>query len=79
MKRRWNGLKDWLDHRTGVQTAVRNFLYEDIPASSGWHQVFGSVAVVLDNQKAHGHPIRLRFGYPTERSLPINIRIRGHR
>ena len=47
MKRRWNGLKDWLDHRTGVQTAVRNFLYEDIPASSGWHQVFGSVAVFL--------------------------------
>ena len=47
MRRRWNGLKDWLDHRTGVQTAVRNFLYEDIPASSGWHQVFGSVAVFL--------------------------------
>ncbi len=37
----------WLDHRTGIQTAVRNFLYEEIPASSGWHQVFGSVAVFL--------------------------------
>ena len=24
-----------------------NFLYEDIPGSSGWHQVFGSVAVFL--------------------------------
>jgi ubiquinol-cytochrome c reductase cytochrome b subunit len=47
MKRRWHGLKDWLDHRTGIQTAVRNFLYEEIPASSGWHQVFGSVAVFL--------------------------------
>jgi ubiquinol-cytochrome c reductase cytochrome b subunit len=47
MKRRWNGLKDWLEHRTGVQSAVRNFLYEEIPASSGWHQVFGSVAVFL--------------------------------
>ena len=47
MKRRWSGLKDWLDHRTGVQTAVRQFLYEEIPASSGWHQVFGSVAVFL--------------------------------
>jgi ubiquinol-cytochrome c reductase cytochrome b subunit len=38
---------DWLDHRTGIETAVKNFLYEDIPASSGWHQVFGSVAMFL--------------------------------
>ncbi len=38
---------DWLDHRTGVETAVKSFLYEDIPASSGWHQVLGSVAVFL--------------------------------
>jgi ubiquinol-cytochrome c reductase cytochrome b subunit len=37
----------WLDHRTGVQTAARQFLYEEIPASSGWRQVFGSVAVFL--------------------------------
>jgi ubiquinol-cytochrome c reductase cytochrome b subunit len=38
---------DWLEHRTGLETAVKNFLYEDIPASAGWHQVFGSVAVFL--------------------------------
>src|SRR5689334_21552420 len=37
----------WLDHRTGLETAVRNFLYEQIPASSGWHQIFGSVALFL--------------------------------
>ena len=37
----------WLDHRTGIETAIRNFLYEEIPASSGWHQVFGSVAIFL--------------------------------
>src|SRR5437867_7472787 len=37
----------WIDHRTGLETAVRNFLYENIPASSGWHQVFGSIAVFL--------------------------------
>ena len=37
----------WLDHRTGIETAVRNFLYEEIPASSGWHQVLGSVALFL--------------------------------
>ncbi len=38
---------DWVDHRTGFETAVKNFLYEDIPASSGWHQVLGSVALFL--------------------------------
>jgi ubiquinol-cytochrome c reductase cytochrome b subunit len=47
MRRRWQRLNDWLDHRTGIHTAVRKFLYEEIPASSGWHQVFGSVAVFL--------------------------------
>jgi len=36
---------DWLDHRTGIETGVKSFLYEDIPASSGWHQVFGSMAL----------------------------------
>mgnify|MGYP003341222532 CR=1 FL=1 len=35
---------DWLEHRTGLETAVKSFLYEDIPASSGWHQVLGSMA-----------------------------------
>src|ERR1700744_6214830 len=35
------------DHRTGLHTALRQFLYEEIPASSGWHQVFGSVALFL--------------------------------
>ena len=36
---------DWLEHRTGLETAIKNFLYEDIPASSGWHQIIGSTAV----------------------------------
>ncbi|MEQ1948663.1 MAG: cytochrome b N-terminal domain-containing protein [Bryobacteraceae bacterium] len=35
---------DWLEHRTGLETAVKSFLYEEIPASSGWHQVLGSIA-----------------------------------
>ena len=47
MKRHWDRLGEWLDHRTGIQTAVRQFLYEQIPASSGWRQVFGSVAAFL--------------------------------
>src|SRR5690242_18463418 len=47
MRRRWGTLNTWLDNRTGVQTAVRQFLHKEIPASSGLHQVFGSVAVFL--------------------------------
>jgi quinol-cytochrome oxidoreductase complex cytochrome b subunit/cytochrome c2 len=40
-------LTHWVEHRTGLESAVKNFLYEDIPASSGWHQVLGSVALFL--------------------------------
>src|SRR6476661_7740874 len=47
MRRGWQGLSRWLERRTGIETAVRNFLYENIPASSGWHQVLGSVALFL--------------------------------
>ena len=36
---------DWLDHRTGLETAVKEFMLEEIPASSGWPQVFGSMAM----------------------------------
>jgi ubiquinol-cytochrome c reductase cytochrome b subunit len=43
----WEGVAEWLDQRTGVQTALRHFLAEEIPASSGWRQAFGSVAVFL--------------------------------
>ena len=41
------GAADWFDDRTGLVTAVKRFVDEDIPASSGWHQVFGSVALFL--------------------------------
>lgn len=37
----------WLETRTGLETAVKHFLYEDIPASAGWHQVLGSVALFM--------------------------------
>jgi quinol-cytochrome oxidoreductase complex cytochrome b subunit/mono/diheme cytochrome c family protein len=36
---------NWLEDRTGIESAVKNFLYEDIPASAGWHQIIGSMAV----------------------------------
>src|ERR1019366_2724441 len=42
---RW--MNAWVDNRTGIHSAVRQFLYEEIPASSGWHQIFGSVAMFL--------------------------------
>ncbi len=38
---------DWIEDRTGLVSTVAHFLDEDIPASSGWQQVFGSVAVFL--------------------------------
>ena len=41
----WSALWKWLDSRTGLPSAVAGFFDEQIPASSGWHQVFGSVAV----------------------------------
>jgi ubiquinol-cytochrome c reductase cytochrome b subunit len=47
MKKRLSKLNEWVDHRTGLPTALRNFLYEEIPASSGWHQVLGSVAAFM--------------------------------
>ena len=38
---------DAVEERTGLISGVKHFLYEEIPASSGWHQVFGSVALFL--------------------------------
>jgi ubiquinol-cytochrome c reductase cytochrome b subunit len=37
----------WLEDRTGLPSTLRHFLFEDIPASAGWPQVFGSVALFL--------------------------------
>jgi ubiquinol-cytochrome c reductase cytochrome b subunit len=36
---------DWVESRTGLETQIKHFLYEEIPGSSGWHQVLGSVAM----------------------------------
>src|SRR5215470_14311381 len=45
MKTRLQQVADWFDERTGLVSGIRHFLDEDIPASAGWHQVFGSVAL----------------------------------
>src|SRR3954451_11352386 len=42
---RGGAVLDWLEDRTGLPSAVAHFFNEEIPASSGWHQVFGSVAL----------------------------------
>ena len=39
------GILQWIDDRTGLIAGIRYFLDEEIPASAGWHQVFGSVAL----------------------------------
>jgi ubiquinol-cytochrome c reductase cytochrome b subunit len=52
----------WLEERTGLETGIRNFLYEEIPGSSGWHQVFGSVAAFLFMLQAFTG-IMLAFNY----------------
>jgi ubiquinol-cytochrome c reductase cytochrome b subunit len=40
-------MRRWLDERTGIEGAASRILSEEIPASSGWAQVFGSVALFL--------------------------------
>ena len=40
-------LIDWIEDRTGLISTVQHFLDEEIPASSGWKQVLGSVAMFL--------------------------------
>lgn len=53
---------NWLDDRTGVVTGIKGFVDEEIPASSGWHQVFGSVALfILLTQFATGVLMALNF------------------
>lgn len=40
-----NNVLEWVEDRTGAVSGVKHFLYEEIPGSSGWHQVLGSVAM----------------------------------
>jgi ubiquinol-cytochrome c reductase cytochrome b subunit len=47
MRKTFGQFIEAFDDRTGLHSGLRTFLYEEIPASSGWHQVFGSVALFL--------------------------------
>jgi len=42
-----NAIREWIDHRTGLESFLKKLLYEEVPASAGWRQVFGSVALFL--------------------------------
>ena len=43
--RRFPDAVEWLEERTGLPSSVTHFMNEEIPASAGWHQVFGSIAL----------------------------------
>ncbi len=47
MKRHVEILVAWFEDRTGLPGGIARLLDEKIPASGGWHQVFGSVAMFL--------------------------------
>src|SRR5258708_35027813 len=36
---------DWLEHRSGVKSIGRDLPYGEIPASRGWHQIIGAMAM----------------------------------
>lgn len=56
-------VRDWLEDRTGLPSAIQHFLDEEIPASAGWHQVFGSVALfAFLIQAATGFLLALNYG-----------------
>jgi ubiquinol-cytochrome c reductase cytochrome b subunit len=47
MKKKLAQFMEAVDDRTGLPSGIQHFLNEEIPDSSGWHQVFGSVAMFL--------------------------------
>jgi ubiquinol-cytochrome c reductase cytochrome b subunit len=74
MKSAVHSILAWLEDRTGVGAAVRHFLDEEIPASSGWKQVFGSVAMFLFfTQALTGILLGLNYG-PTPGEAHDSIR-----
>jgi quinol-cytochrome oxidoreductase complex cytochrome b subunit len=69
-----NGVRDWLEERTGLPSALQHFLDEDIPASAGWPQVLGSVALfAFLIQAATGVLLALNYG-PTPTEAHASIR-----
>jgi ubiquinol-cytochrome c reductase cytochrome b subunit len=56
-------VREWLEERTGLPSAIQGFFDEEIPSSAGWHQVFGSVALfAFLIQAATGILLALNYG-----------------
>jgi ubiquinol-cytochrome c reductase cytochrome b subunit len=64
-------IAEWVGDRTGVDETLRTFLDKKIPASAGWHQVFGSVALfVLLVQAVTGILLALNFAPTPQEAYP---------
>lgn len=62
---------EWIFERTGLDRALKDFLFKKIPASAGWPQIFGSVALfVLLVQAATGVLLALNFAPTSEEAYP---------
>lgn len=62
---------EWVADRTGVDETLRRFLDKKIPASAGWSQVFGSVALfVLMVQATTGILLALNFAPTPQEAYP---------
>jgi ubiquinol-cytochrome c reductase cytochrome b subunit len=69
-----NGVRDWLEERTGLPSAIQHFLDEDIPASAGWPHVLGSAALfAFLVQAATGILLALNYG-PTPSEAHASLR-----
>lgn len=61
----------WIAERTGAGKTLRSFLHKNIPASAGWPQVFGSVALfALLVQSITGVLLALNFGPTPQEAYP---------
>ncbi len=68
------GIISAIDDRTGIPSFIKKFLDEEIPASAGWHQVFGSVALfAFLIQVATGLLLALNYG-PTPDDAHASVR-----
>ena len=46
--------------------------------AEGLDEIVGGVAIVFDDQQAHGDPVRLRVGRPADGALPLKFETAGH-
>jgi ubiquinol-cytochrome c reductase cytochrome b subunit len=69
-----DAVREWLEERTGLPSALQHFLDEDIPASAGWPHVLGSAALfAFLIQAVTGILLALNYG-PTPSEAHSSIR-----